>query len=116
MLRVHRHSWIALSCCFFAAMGILLLFGGSIAPADTTIVTTTTITEVSRGSALPSSPAAEPPPAVEAAKTAYVGNIKSKKFHRLSCRYADCTNCKAKFATREEAIEAGFDPCGICDP
>lgn len=46
----------------------------------------------------------------------FVGNINTHKFHRASCRYASCTNCKAWFATRKEAADAGFDPCGICDP
>jgi hypothetical protein len=50
------------------------------------------------------------------AKYAYVGNTNSKKFHDLKCRYADCTNCKVHFATRQEAVDAGFDPCGTCKP
>jgi hypothetical protein len=46
----------------------------------------------------------------------YAGNIKSRKFHRGSCRYATCANCAAKFKTREEAIKAGYAPGGCCDP
>jgi protein-arginine kinase activator protein McsA len=47
---------------------------------------------------------------------AYVGNVKSHKFHRNSCRYAGCRNCTAKFKSREEALNAGFAPGGCCNP
>ena len=47
---------------------------------------------------------------------AYTGNTNTYKFHRLSCRYAGCKNCTARFKTREEAINAGYRPCGICEP
>ncbi len=46
----------------------------------------------------------------------YIGNVKSHKFHRDSCRYASCPNCNAKFKTREEAIKAGYAPGGCCNP
>ena len=46
----------------------------------------------------------------------YVGNTNTYKFHRMSCRYSGCKNCTAKFKTREEAIAAGYRPCGICEP
>lgn len=61
-------------------------------------------------------PPAEPKPPSPPAATAYRGNTKSHKFHKQSCRYFKCPNCTAKFATREEAIEAGYRPCGVCDP
>lgn len=48
--------------------------------------------------------------------THYVGNTNTHKFHASTCRYADCTNCTAAFATREEALAGGYRPCGICDP
>jgi len=57
-----------------------------------------------------SQPKAEPSP------TVYHGNIKSQKFHRPSCRNFDCEHCTAIFKSREEAIRAGFEPCGICNP
>ena len=47
---------------------------------------------------------------------AYRGNTKTYKFHKQACRYFDCANCTAKFATREEAIAAGYRPCGTCEP
>ena len=46
----------------------------------------------------------------------YAGNTRSKKFHRETCQYYACTNCTAKFRTREEAIEAGYTPGGCCRP
>jgi hypothetical protein len=55
-------------------------------------------------------------PAGTPVSSAYVGNTKSYKFHRNTCRHAGCTNCTARFATREEAIAAGYRPCGICEP
>ncbi len=47
---------------------------------------------------------------------AFVGNVKTHKFHRQSCRHAGCPNCTAKFDSREEAIQAGYAPGGCCDP
>jgi len=44
------------------------------------------------------------------------GNIKSKIFHCSTCRYYNCKNCMAVFKTREEAIQAGYRPCKICNP
>jgi len=49
-------------------------------------------------------------------ETAYVGNTNSYRFHVLSCSHATCPNCDAPFATREEAVAAGFRPCGTCKP
>jgi endonuclease YncB( thermonuclease family) len=46
----------------------------------------------------------------------YHGNIKSKKFHRPSCVHYNCKNCTAIFQSREEAIRAGYIPCGLCRP
>ncbi len=47
---------------------------------------------------------------------AYHGNTKTYKFHRSTCRFYSCPHCTAKFKTREEAIAAGYRPCGTCDP
>ena len=44
------------------------------------------------------------------------GNVKSKKFHRPSCKYYDCRNCTATFNSREETIRGGYLPCGVCRP
>lgn len=49
-------------------------------------------------------------------ESGYSGNTSSRKFHRASCRYASCKNCTAKFASRDEAIRAGYAPGGCCNP
>lgn len=48
--------------------------------------------------------------------TAYQGNIKSHVFHRPGCSGYNCENCTATFASRGEAVKAGYRPCGICRP
>jgi len=59
---------------------------------------------------------AEPVIASDKKDLVYHGNIKSKKFHRPSCRYYNCSNCIAVFSSREEAIKAGYVPCKVCKP
>lgn len=46
----------------------------------------------------------------------YHGNTKSRVFHAPTCRHFDCQNCTRVFTSREQAIAAGFRPCGICRP
>jgi hypothetical protein len=46
----------------------------------------------------------------------FVGNTQSKTFHRHGCQYYFCASCTVQFATREEAIQAGYTPCGKCHP
>lgn len=60
----------------------------------------------------PSNPQTVP----NAAQVIYHGNIKSKKFHRPSCRYYNCRNCTARFTSRQEALAAGYIPCKVCRP
>lgn len=55
------------------------------------------------------------PPADEKAFV-YHGNVTTKKFHRPSCRYYNCGDCTATFHSREEAIQAGYVPCRVCNP
>lgn len=50
------------------------------------------------------------------AATVYHGNVRSRKFHRPSCRYYDCKKCTARFTSREQALKAGYVPCGVCKP
>lgn len=47
---------------------------------------------------------------------AYIGNIKSKKFHLPTCRTLPKETNRVNLQTREEAIEKGYDPCGNCHP
>ena len=46
----------------------------------------------------------------------YTGNTKSHIFHKSSCRNAGCKNCSASFASRDDAIKAGYKPGGCCHP
>ncbi len=54
--------------------------------------------------------------AAESAALVYHGNTKSRIFHRPGCRYYDCSACTRDFSSREQAVDAGFKPCGICKP
>ena len=49
---------------------------------------------------------------------AYVGNMSSKKFHYDNCRAASKIKAgnRTTFESRDEAISAGYKPCGICRP
>lgn len=46
----------------------------------------------------------------------FIGNKKSKKFHRSDCKCLPAEHNRVNFKTREEAIEMGFTPCGLCEP
>lgn len=46
----------------------------------------------------------------------YIGNKSSKKFHRSTCRHLPAEKNQVRFATREEAVEQGYDPCKVCKP
>jgi hypothetical protein len=46
----------------------------------------------------------------------YHGNRQSHIFHQPSCRYYSCANCTVVFKSREEAVKAGYRPCGVCKP
>lgn len=48
----------------------------------------------------------------------YVGNLNSKKFHHSTCRYVVAMKEVNRFGfqTREEAVQAGYKPCGYCNP
>lgn len=53
------------------------------------------------------------------AKTAaFVGNSNSKKFHRPTCRWAGKISDvnEETFASREDAVNAGYVPCKTCKP
>lgn len=46
----------------------------------------------------------------------YHGNTSSHKFHQPGCRYYDCSKCTKVFQSRDEAVAAGYLPCGACRP
>ncbi len=45
---------------------------------------------------------------------AYIGNLRSKKYHLSSCRSLPNENNRVYFYSLEEAINAEFSPCGSC--
>ncbi len=53
---------------------------------------------------------------LESADIVYHGNVRSKVFHRPGCKDYNCLNCTARFSTREDALDAGYRPCGGCKP
>jgi micrococcal nuclease len=46
----------------------------------------------------------------------YRGNTRSMVFHQASCKDFNCKNCTDVFQRRENAIAAGYRPCGGCRP
>lgn len=56
--------------------------------------------------------------AAASSETPYIGNVNTKKFHRFNCASVNDINegNKAYIASREEAIDKGYKPCGRCDP
>lgn len=49
---------------------------------------------------------------------AFVGSIKSDKYHYASCRYAKSINTENKiwFKAVQDAKSKGYVPCGVCNP
>ena len=46
----------------------------------------------------------------------YLGNPKSMKFHYSDCRTIKHPENFVTFSSREEAVAAGYKPCGVCKP
>lgn len=46
----------------------------------------------------------------------YIGNINSHKFHLPTCGSLPAEKNRVFFNSRQEAVSAGYDPCGNCDP
>jgi competence protein ComEC len=44
----------------------------------------------------------------------YIGNKNSKKYHRPTCTGLPLEKNRTLFDSREAAIDAGYEPCGIC--
>lgn len=47
---------------------------------------------------------------------AYIGNGETKKFHYFYCSYLPDAENQIPFDSRDEAIAAGYTPCGHCHP
>lgn len=56
--------------------------------------------------------------AIAAMAWAYVGNARSGIFHTDDCRYVYRMNesNKVYFDDRDDAIDAGYRPCKVCQP
>lgn len=54
--------------------------------------------------------------AAEKIDAAYIGNKNSKKFHRPDCHTLPKESNRVFFSSREEAVNAGYSPCGQCNP
>ena len=48
------------------------------------------------------------------AEARVTGNTYSLIFHKMTCRYAHCSNCNAFFDSPSEAKVQGYRPCKIC--
>lgn len=48
--------------------------------------------------------------------TGYIGNANSHKFHLPTCRTLPAEKNRVYFATRDEAVSAGYAPCKNCNP
>ncbi|MGF0008560.1 MBL fold metallo-hydrolase [Eubacteriales bacterium SGI.150] len=46
----------------------------------------------------------------------YIGNKNSKKFHLPTCKNLPAEKNRVFFDSRQDAVNAGFDPCGNCHP
>lgn len=44
------------------------------------------------------------------------GNVNSLVFHKSTCKSFNSSSCTAPFSSREEAVAAGYKPCGSCKP
>ena len=49
-------------------------------------------------------------------ETTYVLNIKTMKFHKLTCHKLPTQNRQDTTMSRDEIINAGYSPCGLCHP
>lgn len=87
------------------------------APAQAVVITTER--SVPPETAAPV-PAAQPeqPQATDAVQAAYIGNRNSMKFHSADCRYAAQVKEENRIAfdSAEQALMAGYTPCGTCKP
>ena len=57
-----------------------------------------------------------PKPKASANAVGYIGNSKTKKFHLPSCKTLPAEHNRMYFDTRDNAIQAGYTPCGNCHP
>lgn len=66
--------------------------------------------------ASPAAEAVQEPQAQEPQGLTYVLNVKTKKFHRPTCRTLPTTNRQDSTESRDTIISQGYDPCKNCNP
>lgn len=49
-------------------------------------------------------------------QTGFHGNTSSHVFHKPGCKHFNCRNCTVVFKSKDEAVKAGYKPCGMCKP
>ena len=54
------------------------------------------------------------PENAEAAEQVFIGNKNSKKFHTSDCKNLPAEKNSIEFSSYQEAIDAGYTPCGSC--
>jgi len=54
--------------------------------------------------------------AAKSGEERYIGNKKTKKFHRASCKTLPSSKNIVYLDSRDYAIKKGYDPCKNCDP
>ena len=70
-----------------------------------------------RNATTQTNPTAQPAPLTPLAQgITYIGNINTKKFHFPTCSGLPLEKNRTYFDSREEAVSAGYSPCGICKP
>lgn len=89
------------------------LQGDIIAQSDGTSVTITPSKNADIDTLSPSDTQDEIP---DESLEGYIGNKNTKKFHLPSCHTLPAEQNRVYFATRDEAINSGYDPCKNCDP
>ena len=55
-------------------------------------------------------------PTSKPAEIRYIGNKNTKKFHRTNCYSLPAEKNRVLFTSRENAVNAGYSPCGNCMP
>ena len=86
-------------------------------PAQAVVITTERNVPPETAAPVPTA-APKQPQATAAADVAYIGNRNSMKYHRADCRYAAQVKAENRtaFDSAEQALIAGYTPCGACKP
>ena len=86
-------------------------------PAQAVVITTERGVPPEIAAPVPTAPPKQPQ-ATAAADAAYIGNRNSMKYHRPSCQYAAKIKDEnlVTFDSTEQALTAGYTPCGACKP